>query len=215
MVTFGSFADRYGRRPAFCVYSLITAASLGLLAFRWQWLAAHPSVFWVTMLFLGFGSGCTAGFGALSLCTNVGNGTFAVALASRPIDGIGRIWADGKLLRGAAGDLKAGGTLRLYLGTDHQDVDPLIAAAEGEANCPAFRGLAYVVTCEDHHWVIEDLKTKTFREPDPNLRLTSYAQTLLDHKGRAVVSSGTREEMERDVTAMHSYGLWATLQKDD
>jgi len=34
-------------------------------------------------------------------------------------------------------------------------------------------------------------------------------------KGRAVVSSGTREEMERDVTAMHSYGLWATLQKDD
>lgn len=34
-------------------------------------------------------------------------------------------------------------------------------------------------------------------------------------KGRAVVSAGTREEMERDVTAMHSYGLWATLQKDD
>jgi ATP-dependent Clp protease adaptor protein ClpS len=34
-------------------------------------------------------------------------------------------------------------------------------------------------------------------------------------QGRAVVSSGTREEMERDVTAMHSYGLWATLQKDD
>lgn len=34
------------------------------------------------------------------------------------------------------------------------------------------------------------------------------------HEGRAVVSSGTREEMERDVTAMHSYGLWATLQKD-
>ena len=35
------------------------------------------------------------------------------------------------------------------------------------------------------------------------------------HKGRAVVSSGSREEMERDVNAMHSYGLWATLQKDD
>ena len=33
--------------------------------------------------------------------------------------------------------------------------------------------------------------------------------------GRAVVSSGSREEMERDVTAMHSYGLWATLAKDD
>jgi ATP-dependent Clp protease adaptor protein ClpS len=34
-------------------------------------------------------------------------------------------------------------------------------------------------------------------------------------QGRAVVSAGSREEMERDVTAMHSYGLWATLQKDD
>ena len=32
-------------------------------------------------------------------------------------------------------------------------------------------------------------------------------------KGKAVVSSGSREEMERDVEAMHGYGLWATLQK--
>ncbi len=33
-------------------------------------------------------------------------------------------------------------------------------------------------------------------------------------KGKAVVSSGTREEMERDVQILHSYGLWATLQSD-
>nr|WP_202447166.1 ATP-dependent Clp protease adapter ClpS [Streptomyces sp. SID5468] len=33
-------------------------------------------------------------------------------------------------------------------------------------------------------------------------------------KGRAAVSSGTREEMERDVQAMHGYGLWATLSQD-
>lgn len=33
--------------------------------------------------------------------------------------------------------------------------------------------------------------------------------------GRSVVASGSREEMERDVSAMHSYGLWATLAKDD
>ena len=32
--------------------------------------------------------------------------------------------------------------------------------------------------------------------------------------GKAVVSSGTREEMERDVAAMHSYGLWATTERD-
>lgn len=34
------------------------------------------------------------------------------------------------------------------------------------------------------------------------------------HDGRAVVSNGSREEMERDVAAMHGYGLWATLQQD-
>ncbi len=33
--------------------------------------------------------------------------------------------------------------------------------------------------------------------------------------GRSVVSNGSREEMERDVQAMHGYGLWATLQKAD
>jgi ATP-dependent Clp protease adaptor protein ClpS len=40
-------------------------------------------------------------------------------------------------------------------------------------------------------------------------------QLMLDvhHKGRAVVSTGTREEMERDTEAMHEYGLWATFQK--
>jgi ATP-dependent Clp protease adaptor protein ClpS len=42
-------------------------------------------------------------------------------------------------------------------------------------------------------------------------------QLMLDvhRKGRAVVSNGTREAMERDTQAMHEYGLWATFQKDD
>ena len=34
-------------------------------------------------------------------------------------------------------------------------------------------------------------------------------------QGKSVVSSGSREEMERDVRAMHEYGLWATMQKED
>jgi ATP-dependent Clp protease adaptor protein ClpS len=42
-------------------------------------------------------------------------------------------------------------------------------------------------------------------------------ELMLDvhRKGRAVVSNGTREEMERDTAAMHEYGLWATFQKDE
>ena len=35
------------------------------------------------------------------------------------------------------------------------------------------------------------------------------------HKGRAVVSSGTREKAELDVFRLHEHGLWATMQHDD
>jgi ATP-dependent Clp protease adaptor protein ClpS len=31
--------------------------------------------------------------------------------------------------------------------------------------------------------------------------------------GKSVVANGSREEMERDVQAMHEYGLWATLER--
>ena len=34
-------------------------------------------------------------------------------------------------------------------------------------------------------------------------------------EGRAVVSFGSREEMEHDVARLHEYGLWATLQRED
>ena len=34
------------------------------------------------------------------------------------------------------------------------------------------------------------------------------------HEGKAVVSSGTRESMEVDVTKLHAAGLWATMQQD-
>jgi ATP-dependent Clp protease adaptor protein ClpS len=33
--------------------------------------------------------------------------------------------------------------------------------------------------------------------------------------GRAIVSSGSREQQERHVQAMHEYGLWATLDRAD
>lgn len=34
-------------------------------------------------------------------------------------------------------------------------------------------------------------------------------------EGKAVVSTGSREEMELDVARLHEYGLWATLQRGD
>jgi ATP-dependent Clp protease adaptor protein ClpS len=34
------------------------------------------------------------------------------------------------------------------------------------------------------------------------------------HKGRAVVSAGARESMERDAETLHGFGLWATVSHD-
>jgi hypothetical protein len=62
--------------------------------------------------------------------------SLAVALSSRPIESVGRIWADGNLLRGASGDLKTGGSFRLYTGQGDEEPDPLIASAESAA--PSF-----------------------------------------------------------------------------
>ena len=47
--------------------------------------------------------------------------------------------------------------------------------------------------------------------------LEKAEKLMLDvhQKGKAVVSTGPRETMERDTEAMQGYGLWATLQKDD
>jgi ATP-dependent Clp protease adaptor protein ClpS len=45
---------------------------------------------------------------------------------------------------------------------------------------------------------------------------TKATQLMMDvhHKGRAVVSSGGREQMERDVSRLHAAGLWATLEHE-
>ncbi|HZW15052.1 MAG TPA: glycoside hydrolase TIM-barrel-like domain-containing protein, partial [Brevundimonas sp.] len=63
--------------------------------------------------------------------------SFAVALCEGPIDGIGRVWADGQPM-----DM-TGVTMRLHRGEAAQTPDPLIEAVEADA--PAYRGTAYVV----------------------------------------------------------------------
>jgi hypothetical protein len=70
---------------------------------------------------------------------------FAVLIAGRPILAVRRIWADGKMLRGSAGDWKAQTGFRLHLGGEDQEPDPLMVAAEGVGLVPAHRGCAYAV----------------------------------------------------------------------
>lgn len=104
---------------------------------------AAGSIIWATDL-VEHSESSGGGKGQPSVTTYNYTISFAVALASRPIKAVGRIWADGKLLRGSRGDLKAGGKMRLYNGREDQTRDPLIASDMGQ-HCPAFRGLAYVV----------------------------------------------------------------------
>ncbi|SEJ69570.1 Putative phage tail protein [Sphingomonas sp. OV641] len=85
------------------------------------------------------------GKGQPSLTSFSYSASFAVALSSRPILDVGRIWADGNLLRGAAGDWKVATGFRLYHGDEEQAPDPMIASAEGLDLAPAYRGLAYAV----------------------------------------------------------------------
>ena len=71
--------------------------------------------------------------------------SFAVALSSRKVARVGRIWADGKLLRGVEGDFKVSTGFRFYDGSEDQEVDPLIASMEGLASTPGYRGLALCI----------------------------------------------------------------------
>jgi hypothetical protein len=46
--------------------------------------------------------------------------------------------------------------------------------------------------------------------------LEKATELMLDvhEKGKAVVSSGTKEKAEMDVYRLHEHGLWATMQQD-
>ena len=106
--------------------------------------------------------------------------SFAVALSGRSIHNVGRIWADGDLLRGSAGDLKVGGEMRTYLGVQDQAIDSLIEAAEG-ASCPAFRDCAYVV--------FEDLELGDFGNRIPALTFEVHADELSEVDLSQIVGS--------------------------
>jgi hypothetical protein len=108
---------------------------------------------------------------------------FAVALSARRIRAVHRIWADGKLLRGAAGDLKASARLRVHDGDEDQLPDPLIVSAEGAAAAPAFRGIAYAVfeelQLEDFGNRIPSLTFEIEADPAP-VTVGAIAETLSD-----------------------------------
>lgn len=87
--------------------------------------------------------------------------SIAVALCEGPIDRIGRVWADGKLM-----DL-SGVDHRVYLGSEDQLPDPKIEAVEGAGNVPAYRGTAYLV--------LEDLPVGPYGNRIPQINVEVFA----------------------------------------
>ncbi len=107
-------------------------------------------------------------------------GNFALGLCEGIIDGVVRIWADGKLIyditppdTSDAGTVPLGTlfaraivsketlSFRLHTGSEDQLPDPLIESIEGTANTPAFRGLAYLV--------FEDMPLADYGNRIPNI----------------------------------------------
>ena len=70
------------------------------------------------------------------------------------------------------------------------------------------RGLLYVVTCEEQHYMVGDMKTKTYRELGP--LLTGYAATLIDSRGRANVITKEFQlyQYDPDTDAATTRDIW-------
>ena len=81
-----------------------------------------------------------------------------------------------------------------------------------EATTPAFPWIAIVWNDPVN---LMDYVTYVFQQVfGYSKRKATKLMLDVHHKGKAVVASGAREEMERDVEILHGYGLWATVTQD-
>ena len=112
--------------------------------------------------------------------------SFALAICAGPVRGIGRIWADGEEL---SPDRV---TIRVYTGTQDQEADPAIVAAEGVERAPAYRGTAYVV--------FEEFPLSDFENRIPQLSFEVL---------RPLAEQDTAEGLVRAVTIIPASGEFA------
>jgi hypothetical protein len=132
--------------------------------------------------------------------------SFAVALSARPIASVGRIWAEGNLLRGADGIFTSETGFRLHDGHGDQPVDPLIATAEGMGQCPAYRGLAYAV--------FEDMALEAFGNRIPSLTfevIGAEGEVQLDTLMAELIDAPPSSATDRAVTG---WSLIAETRRD-
>lgn len=95
--------------------------------------------------------------------------SFAIGLGQGPIDRVGRIWADGRIM-----DL-SNLNWRLHKGDETQLPDPKIEAVEGAGNVSAYRGLAYIV--------FEDLPVAAFGNRIPQINVEVFRAPAVELEG--------------------------------
>lgn len=143
--------------------------------------------------------------GGAEVTTYSYSASFAVGLCEGPIDGIGRIWADGEVLEAA------GFEIRLHTGGEGQAPDPKIVAVEGEAFAPAYRGLAYLV--------FEDLPLERFGNRVPQITVEAIrrpggdAPALEDLlTGVTLIPGASEFAYATDVVEREAgFGAWETV----
>ncbi|MDD8018947.1 MAG: MFS transporter, partial [Bacteroidota bacterium] len=64
-LTFGIAADKFGRRPAYSVYSFIMALGLLMITLMWEDVVIYPYLALLFMFLVGFGTGMFSGYGPL------------------------------------------------------------------------------------------------------------------------------------------------------
>ncbi|EXL08893.1 baseplate multidomain protein megatron [Aquamicrobium defluvii] len=154
------------------------------------------------------GGGKGGGGGKVKTTEYLYYASFAVALCEGPITGIGRIWADGKLMD------TAGITWRWYPGDETQTADPFISAKMGATNTPSYRGTAYVVFEElpltDYGNRLPQLSFEVFRplaDPDTAEGLTQ-AVTMIPASGeftyatQAIRKGGSGAQLAENLNAL-------------
>lgn len=136
----------------------------------------------------------------------------AVLICEGPIEGIRRIWANKKLVYDASVENTGPtqdpviGSLRIHLGTETQEVDPLIEATDGPS--PAYLGFAYVVF-EDY-----DVTDLGGRPPQWEFEVITAGVTDLPDSstwGEAYGLGGTSQTFQADLDPDTGHLLLSTM----
>ncbi|PCJ29603.1 MAG: hypothetical protein COA94_00985 [Rickettsiales bacterium] len=120
--------------------------------------------------------------------------TLAIAICGGEVDEISRIWADSKLI--SAETLQTNqGKFNIYLGTEDQLPDDIIARHKNGAEFPAYRGLCYVV--------IEDFPLEKYGNRIPNFsfevrRTVRFVPAVEDKVRELILIPGSGEFVYAD-----------------